>query len=149
MLIARIQKTINLTKGHSIAMKTKTIVLWGREDLLSTSVELFLTTQKGWKVVNIPNEESLDVLSSTVDKLNPDVVIIQQDDLVCNLNLPAMLLQNHPGLRVITVSPHDNRMEVYSKQDILVTSASDLLSVVKARSVIKTSDGKKRNDPIQ
>ena len=120
-------------------MKSRTIVLWGREDLLSSSVELYLTTQKGWKVVNIPKEENLDVLSSTVDKLNPDVVILQQDDLVSNLNLPAILLHAHPGLRVITVSPHDNLMEVYSKQNILATTASDLLSVVETGEVVKKS----------
>ena len=113
-------------------MKSKTIVLWGREDLLSTSVELFLTAQKGWKVVNISIEESLDTLIKAVDEVKPDVVIIHQGNRAGNSNLPTVLLQDHPGLKVIAVSLDDNLMEVYSKQNILVTSALDLISAVEA-----------------
>ena len=113
-------------------MKSKTIVLWGREDLLSSSVELFLTAQKGWKVINISNEENFDALLLAVDKEHPDVVILQEGNRAGNSNLPIKLLQDHPGLKVITVSLNDNLMEVYSKQNILAQSASDLISVVEA-----------------
>jgi hypothetical protein len=113
-------------------MKSKTIVLWGREDLLSSSVELFLTAQKGWHVISISNDENFDALLLAVDKVHPDVVILQEGDRAGNSNLPIKLLQDHPGLKVITVSLKDNLMEVYSKQNILVRSASDLISVVEA-----------------
>ena len=115
--------------------KSKTIVLWGREDLLSSSVELFLTAQKGWRVVSISNEEKFEALILAVDKVHPDVVIIQQGDSSSNSYPLMKLIQGHPGLRVITVSLKDNLMEVYSKQDILVRSASDLISVVEAAPV--------------
>ena len=113
-------------------MKSKTIVLWGREDILSASVELFLTAQKGWKVVNISNEGTLDALIKAVDEVKPDVVIIPQGDHTDRLKLPTVLFDNHPKLKVITVSPDNNLMEVYSKQNILVTSALDLISAVEA-----------------
>lgn len=113
-------------------MKSKTIVLWGREDLLSTSVELLLTAQKGWKVINISIEETLDALIKAMDEVKPDVVIIPQWDHANSLNLPTILLQDHPGLKVITVSANNNSMEVYSKQDIFISSAFDLISAVEA-----------------
>lgn len=115
-----------------MCMNSKTIVLWGREDLLSTSVELFLTGQKGWNVVNISSEDDFEALIQAVDKVNPDVVILQQGNRAGNSNLPIKLLKDHPGLKVITVSLNDNLMEVYSKQNILIKSASDLISVVEA-----------------
>ena len=148
MLINEQILAANLTKGYSTNMKSKSIVLWGREDLLSSSVELFLTNEKCWNVVSISNQESLDELIRTVDKLTPDVVIIQQGDLYSNLNLPAKLLQDHPGLRVIVINPHDNLMEVYSKQNFMATSASDLLSVVEADPVINNGkhSHKRRNN---
>ena len=111
-------------------MKSKKIVLWGREDLLSSSVELFLTAQKGWAVVSISNEENFEALILAVDKVHPDVVIIQQGDRSSNSYPLMKLIQDHPGLRVITVSLNNNLMEVYSKQDVLVKSASDLISMV-------------------
>ena len=116
--------------------KSKTIVLWGREDLLSSSVELFLTAQKGWKVISISNEESFSALLEAVDRVHPDVVIIHQGDHSANSSLPMQLIQDYPGLRVITMSLQDNLMEVYSKQNILVKAASDLISVVESVSVI-------------
>ncbi len=116
-------------------MKSKKIVLWGREDLLSSSVELFLTAQKGWCVVSISNEENFEALILAVNKVHPDVVIIQQGDRSSNSYPLMKLIQDHPGLRVITVSLEDNLMEVYSKQNILVKSASDLISVVEAAPV--------------
>lgn len=115
--------------------KSKTIVLWGREDLLSSSVELFLTAQKGWRVVSISDEENFEALILAVSKVHPDVVIIQQGSRSSNSYPLMKLIQDHPGLRVITVSLNNNLMEVYSKQDILVKSASDLITVVEAAPV--------------
>ena len=108
------------------------IVLWGQEDLLSSFVELYLTAQKGWNVVNISIEQNLEILIQAIDKLNPDVVIIQQGDRTCHSTVPAVVLQNHPWLKVITLNLNNNLMEVYSKQNILVKSASDLIAVVEA-----------------
>ena len=117
-------------------VKSKTIVLWGREDLLSSSVELFLTNQKGWEVISISNEESFNALLEAVDKMHPDVVIIHQGDCSVNSSLPMQLIQDYPGLKVITLSLQDNLMEVYSKQKILVKAASDLISVVESASIV-------------
>ena len=119
-------------------MKPKTIVLWGREDLLSSSVELFLTAQKGWRVISISIEENFEALILAVAKVHPDVVIIQEGDHPANSYPLMKLIQDHPGLRVITVSLKDNIMEVYSKQNILVKSASDLISVVNADTIKST-----------
>lgn len=113
-------------------LKSKTIVLWGREDLLSSSVKIFLAAQEGWRVISIPEEEKFEALIVTVAKVHPDVVIIQQRDRSINSYPLMKLIQDHPGLRVITVSLKDNLMEVYSKQDILIESASDFISVVEA-----------------
>ena len=119
-------------------VKSKTILLWGREDLLSSSVELFLTAQKGWKVINISDEEKFEALIKAVDKVDPEVVIIHQGDH-SNNSYPLMkLIQDHPRLKVITVSLKDNLMEVYSKQNVIVKSASDLISVVEANPVRST-----------
>jgi len=112
--------------------KSRTIVLWGREDLLSSSVELFLTSQKGWRVVSISDKENLEALSLAVEKVHPDVVFIHQGDQSGDSHLPMKLLRDHPGLKVITFSLQDNLMEVYGKQNIMVKSASDLIAVVEA-----------------
>lgn len=122
-------------RGTKITMTSKTIVLWGQEDLLSSTVELFLTAQKGWNVVNIPFEQNADALMQAVNTVHPDVVIIQKGDYAINFNFPASLFKDHPRLKVITLNPNNNLMEVYSKQNILIHSLSDLVSVVEAKPV--------------
>jgi len=110
--------------------KTKTILLWGKDDLLSYSVEFFLTTEKTWKVIYIPIEEDYQILLQALERINPNVVIIQSGDSLSNSNLPAILLQDHAGLKVISLSLNNNLMEVYNKQNILVRSGADLISVI-------------------
>lgn len=83
-------------------------------------------------MISISNEENYDELMLAVNRVNPDVVIIHQKDPNLYLNLPAILLHDHPKLKVVTLSLNNNLMEVYSKQDILVKSTSDLISVVDA-----------------
>jgi len=117
-------------------MKSKTIVLWGREDLLSSSVEHFLTEQKRWEVINISDEENFEALIKAVDKVDPEVVIIHQGDHPKNSYPLMKLIQAHPNLKVITVSLKDNLMEVYSKQNVLVRSGSDLISAVEGDPVV-------------
>jgi len=116
-------------------MKPKTIVFWGREDLLSSSVELLLTAQKEWHVINVTNEGGAETLMETLEKISSDVVIIHLEDRVRNSTLPSILLKNYPHLRVITVNPKDTLVEVYSKQCIVINSASDLISVIEADTV--------------
>ena len=123
-------------------MKPKTIVFWGREDLLSSSVELLLTAQKEWHVINVTNEGGAETLMETLEKISSDVVIIHLEDRVRNSTLPSILLKNYPHLRVITVNPKDTLVEVYSKQCIVINSASDLISVVEADTVKSTKQSR-------
>jgi hypothetical protein len=128
----KISILLNSTGGNITMTKSRTIVLWGREDLLSSSVELFLSGQKGWRVVSISDEENLEALSLAVEKVHPDVVFIHQGDRSGDSHIPVSLLQKHPDLKVITFSLQNNLMEVYGKQNIMVKSASDLIAVVEA-----------------
>ena len=112
--------------------KSKTIALLGQEDLLSSSVELLLGAQKGWNVVNIPTGNNLDALAKAMDKLHPDVVIIHQGNCTGDLNLPTDLFRNLPDVKVITISSKDNLIEIYNKQNVIVKSSTDLISVIEA-----------------
>lgn len=110
--------------------KPKTVILWGREDLLSQSMEFFLANKKEWEVIRISDNQNMRVLIDEVEKVKPDVVIIHQGDCAAYTHLPGLLLNGRPRLKVITVSLENNSMEVYNKKKVWVKSASDLLSVV-------------------
>jgi DNA-binding NarL/FixJ family response regulator len=110
--------------------KNRRVLIWGTEDLLSSSVQSFLRSTKEWTVVNLCDGEDTEALLLAVEKTQPGIVIINLGGRQYPTDLPLQLLQNHPTLKVITVSLENNSMEVFNKQHIVVKEASDLISVI-------------------
>ncbi len=117
-------------KGKRPMNKSKTVILWGREDLLGRGVEVFLNTRSEWEVIRISDKQGVDFLTQEVERVKPDVVIIYQGNCAEDVPVPMRLLQARPGLKVITVSLENNSVEVYNKQKVWLKEVSDLLSVI-------------------
>ena len=111
-------------------MTLRSILIWGNEDILSSSIELFLEANKNWNVVNLSNNDDLNILIQAMETMQPDIVIINQDPWNNPTNLPLEFLKDHPAIKVIIVNLENNAMEVYSKQKIIVKQASDLIAVI-------------------
>lgn len=122
--------------------KSKTAILWGRDDLLAKAMELFLKAGEKWEVIRIPADQGICSLVEQVQRIKPGVVILYQGKCV-NDSDPLMklieeqpelrVISDQPELRVITVSLENNLMQVYSKHSIVVREASDLLSIIEDR----------------
>lgn len=110
--------------------KTKKAILWGPDDLLTRSMEIFLTSAETWEVIRIPVEKGYACLVEQAKQIKPHVIILYAEHCENNPDLPMQLIQQHPNLRVVTVSLEENQLQVYSKHSILVQNASDLLSVI-------------------
>ncbi len=113
-------------------MKKKTILLLGQDDLLSAFVELLLSDQTGWEVVPVSIEQDPENLFYVLEHVEPDVVISQEGNGSGNSPVLPILFRSNPALKVITINLKSNLMEVYSKQNILVQSAADLISAIEA-----------------
>lgn len=111
-------------------MKSKTVVLWGMEEILIASVKFILASQKEWKVVSIPNNGEVDALILALDTTHADTVILHEDGHHDPAILTMQLCKDHPALRVIIISLDNNTMDVYSKQKITVQEASDLIAAI-------------------
>lgn len=110
------------------------ILLWNCEDILSSSIEFFLTSHEDWKVVSISKKEGLYVLNRAVETSHPDFVIIQQGTQIGSTNLALQLLQDHPAIKVIVLSLENNMLDIYSKQKIFMQKATDLIGVIENES---------------
>lgn len=126
--------TISLQKNRFITnlekMDAKTVVLLGRESLFGSSVEILLSVEKIWQIVRISNDQSFNKLLRNVKAAKPNVVILYQAQHTGDTRLLARLLRDCPGLKVITVNPDDNVMEVYTKQTVWLREVNDLLATV-------------------
>ena len=110
--------------------RQKEIVVCGREDILSQSIEYFLSEHEGWNVDSLAFQEDTDEISRAIEALQPDFLIIHEKCYLDRPKFPFQLLRNHPGMLLILLSLENNLMEVYSKQDICVKDVSDLISLI-------------------
>lgn len=114
--------------------KPKTAILWGRDDVLSRAIELFLSSNKDWEVITIRDTQPLKRLQKTIEDRDPQVVIIHQGDIRASSKdekgLPLDLIQKHPGIKVITVSLENNTAEVFNKQQVYIQEICDLLKTL-------------------
>lgn len=111
-------------------MKSKKIVIWGCDDILSSSIELFLAAKEDWQVISIKDIEGVNSLKLALETNRPDIVIVHQAYHNSSNNLPMQILQDYPATKVITISLEDNLMEIFSRQNVLVKQASDLIAVI-------------------
>lgn len=114
--------------------KTKKVLVWGQDDLLSWSLNFFLTERKDWEVVNIPNKMGMDYLVRQVEALQPDVVVMYLRKHTNSARVTMQLFYACPELTVIQVNPQENTVEVYNKPQVPVQQVSDLISVVEEAS---------------
>lgn len=111
---------------------TRKTILWGREDLLSRAVLLFLETRMDWDVIKVSSDGGVDNLIQKIERVKPDVVILCQDTVDGDSALPLRVLDEQYCLKVVSLNLENNLMQVYSKQKIIVQGVSDLLSVVES-----------------
>ncbi|HEY3312643.1 MAG TPA: hypothetical protein VGK00_13465 [Anaerolineales bacterium] len=111
-------------------MDPKTVLIWGGDDLLSSSIELYLASRSDWTVINIDKQAGCKALETALESTQAGIVIIRLEDQPTPDNISISLMQNHPALKVITVGLDNNSLEVYCKQKVLVRQPSDLISVI-------------------
>lgn len=114
-------------------MKSRKVIVWGQDDLLSWAVNFFLTARKDWEVLSFSSDLGIDFLIRQVEDLRPDVVVVYQTKCVNSARMLMQLFYTRPELTMITVNPQENTMEVYNKKQILVEQVSDLISVVEGQ----------------
>lgn len=111
-------------------MNTRKVILWGREDLLGRSMEIFLSTRDEWEVIRLNSEQNDDYLLAAIEQEKPDVVLLYLNCNDVSGALPLQLIQCYPGLKVISLNLGSNEIEVYHKQTHCINAISDLLGVV-------------------
>jgi DNA-binding NarL/FixJ family response regulator len=111
----------------------KTAILWGCNDLLAHSMEVFIKAEEKWEVVKISTDMGTGYLLDQAEKIHPDVIILYEQSSAKTANLLMELIGKQPNLRVVTVSLQDNQVQVYCKRSIVVRQVSDLLSIIEDR----------------
>src|SRR4026207_1156482 len=94
--------------------KSRVVLLWAREDLLGRAVQQLLNKVKDWQITRIYDETHGDILARELERLQPDVLIIHRGDYSgSSMNTLRQLMLGHCEMKIITISPEKNLVEVY------------------------------------
>ena len=98
--------------------------------LLKRAVISLMDLEKDLEIV-VSEAVDFPELAMDIAKINPDVVLFSESHPVAAKETLAQLLFSHPKLRVVVVSVTSNWLHVFDKEDKLMTSLDDLLTVIK------------------
>jgi len=107
---------------------SRTAIIWGQDDLLARAIGSFLKDTE-WYAVRVPNNGDVENLLREIRRVNPEVVILcgyKSEDSALALHL----IEEQLFLKVVTLGLDSNHMQVYSKKNVLLREASDLLSIL-------------------
>jgi len=110
-------------------MPTNCLLACADEYLLGSIVEDLLNHGDDLVCSEIIGNSHAEVFSA-VERNEPDVLILCHKT---HNTIPiqfAQLIARYPAMLIITVSSDDNYMHIYGKQKVLLTSSSDLVSVI-------------------
>jgi len=120
---------MQINRENQLAV-SRMAILWGSEDLLGEAIESILTAAKHWQVIKILGNHDAGALTREVEKIHPEIVIINQGDCADDFPAPIQLIESFPELKIITINSENNLIEVYDRQVIRINRTSDLLSII-------------------
>jgi hypothetical protein len=125
--------TFSDSKCKSISQVTfpakKIIFLWKRPDLLGVYLEFLLRSIPNAEII-VGECNQVESLEQQVGKINPDVMLLFKDDVATGEELPNILNTSQQSLQVIIVHPQNNTVEIITKQQVSLSTSSDLFSII-------------------
>ena len=122
----------SLGSSEKVSIRSRKVVLWGWDGLLAQSIGLFLEADMNWDVIRILDGTGIDKLMEETKRIIPEVVILCQERVDVESVLPMRLISEHLCQKVVAVSLESNLMQVYSKHEVMLQGASDLLSIIES-----------------
>lgn len=111
-------------KGDSVAHRRQILVLES-ENLLTASILSLLTPRTEYDVssVTLKTLESFDQPNGH----KPDVIIMEEVQMVANIAAVMELVDRFPKLRLIVLGLDNNKLHIFDKQIVQVGQVSDFL----------------------
>lgn len=108
----------------------KIVMLWGKENLLGSVVENLLGSLKMWRIVRIADDHDKCAIVKDIKDHKPAALIVYKKEELVDVQLLIRLFDECPGLKIITVSPESNSVQIYNKQRVWIKSSEDFLSMM-------------------
>src|SRR5512139_511483 len=129
-----------ILKAEPEAVSARRAIIWGRNDLLVHAVGSFLKS-RDWEITHVSGDQDAEILLLQTKQIHPEVVILCREE-ADESALAFRLIDEQACPRVMTLGLDSNLMQVYSKQNIHLQGASDLLAILDQAIVSDCTPGK-------
>jgi hypothetical protein len=107
------------------------VLLYSNENLLNVGIKSLITRDRNLVLTTLKGS-MLKEFIETAFQLQPDVIIVEQGLLLENSELLNHLLKGLKDPRVITLDEEHNILQVYTRQEVLIQQASDLIDIIRS-----------------
>lgn len=111
------------------------VILYSNETVLDSGVSTMIARDRGMELT-IVYARDFEHLVELSEVICPNVILIDQSTLSHHNNLLHELLDRIENLRVITLDQHQNLLHVYTRHDVTILQASDLIQVIRSKTDI-------------
>lgn len=111
-------------------MSTPRVLVITKDSLLGLTLpNLIDASGRNFDVIESSAHE-FDELIEEINSTRANVILLEQNSLFAEGDLLAKLLKSYPKFLVIVTNQEDNWLRTYRRQDVLLTSSADLVSVI-------------------
>jgi DNA-binding NarL/FixJ family response regulator len=107
----------------------KKVIVILSESLIGKGVESILSREMDLSVTSISFIDDA-TLNQQIERVQPDVVILDESLLSSEMPRLFNLFASYPNLRVMVLSVGENRINIYDRQEIQVSHSADLVSAI-------------------
>lgn len=111
-------------------MRTRRVLVIENESLLGAGIERLLKGEADLEVSGIVPENK-DALLLEIDRIHPDVIILDTATAVVNSVELLSHLSSLPELRVVALNSDGSWMSILDKQQIDIESTADFVSLIR------------------
>lgn len=98
--------------------------------LLGAGIQKFLSDEADFEVIGSSPSDQLDLVRE-IRQLRPDVVFLDIDSRLADAIDLLNFLEDFPDLRVILVSTDHDRIQIYTRREVLIHHPTDLFGIIR------------------
>lgn len=116
------------------------VLIVGDSSLFSSGLETFLSQQSGITVAH-SWATTIPDLKTELEGKEPDIVVLHEPPLLQKLISQVEIFERYGGIRIIVVHQQSNALYIYSREQVQVTQANDLITIIQRSREVHQSKG--------
>ena len=113
-------------------MSVQRVLVLSEQPVVSQGLKLIIENAGSAEVAIAPDEATA---ASLISKLTPSIIVVDREDTEMGSDHP-MLNDEYPS-KLVVLSPNDDRMIVYSRQDVHEATLENLLGAIQEENLSK------------